>query len=157
MNRPFDLRPIARVPLAVAVSGGLGVLMAAGLHLLGVAERMDRALAAGLGCGLGMETADFPKALSGWLFWPALALVSFGLAAALLNVPGCWRRLVLWSSALLLTLSWAPVLALAAHQPQVGAACAAVLWVGVCTVFYCRTHIIPCDPQKTPRKRRATT
>jgi hypothetical protein len=145
---------MARVPLAVAVSGGLGVVMAAGLHLLGIADRADGALAGWLGEAVGQAGAAFPKTVPAWLRWVVTGALAFGLAAAMLTVPGNWRRLVLWTTALVLTLAWAPVLALAAHAPQVTAAVAAVLWVGVCAAFYARTHILPCEPSNPPRRGR---
>ena len=145
---------MARVPLAVAVSGGLGVVMAVGLQLLGIADRADGVLAAWLSQAAGSAGADFPKAVPAWLRWVVTAALSFGLAAAMLTVPGAWRRVVLWTTALVLTLAWAPVLALAAHAPQVTAATAAVLWVGVCAAFYARTHILPCEPSNPPRRGR---
>jgi hypothetical protein len=149
---------MARVPIAVAVSGGLGVVMAAGLHLLGIADRLDGALALWLGEAVGQAGAVFPKAVPAWLRWVVTGALAFGLAAAMLTVPGTWRRLVLWTTALVLTLAWAPVLTLAAHAPQVTAAVAAVLWVGVCAAFYARTHILPCEPSNPPRRgARATT
>ena len=88
----------------------------------------------------------FPKHLPGWSIWLMTAVFAFGLAYAMLNTPGTWRRVMLWITALTLVAAWAPVLSLAAHAPEITAAWVATLWSGVCALVYTTHHRMPCDP-----------
>lgn len=154
MNRPVHRPSEAHVPAAAALIGGLAVLLAAGLHALGMLARADAALAAAMLGALGQPAATgFPKDLPEWAVWTGTAAVAFGLALAMLTIPGGWRRIIVWISTLTLTAAWAPVLALAAHTPRLSGAVAAVLWAGVCAWFYARSHPLPCDrpPPAAPR------
>jgi hypothetical protein len=89
-----------------------------------------------------------PRPLDAFTLWGGTALLAFLLPAVILNVPGAWRRLVVWGGTLALTLGWGPVLLLAAYRPEIGVALVAVLWSGFCAMFYTTNHVLPAD--KTP-------
>jgi hypothetical protein len=139
-------RPEGHVPIPAAAIGGLSVTLAAGLALLGPLARLDQMVATWFSRG-GLE--KFPKHLPGWSIWLMTAVFAFGLAYAMLNTPGTWRRVLLWITALTLIASWAPVLSLAAHAPEITAAWVATLWSGVCALVYTTHHRMPCDPSPT--------
>lgn len=126
-----------------AAIGSLSLILAAGLGLLGVLDRLGPAIAEVVSRH-GRES--FPKRLPDWSVWLAAVLFAFGLALAILSTPGTWRRLVLWLSALVLIAAWAPVLSLASHAPDVAAPWIATAWSGVCAMFYASNHHMACDP-----------
>ncbi|NJM38608.1 MAG: hypothetical protein HC845_12510 [Akkermansiaceae bacterium] len=79
-------------------------------------------------------------------------IFSFGLTLAIFHVPGTWRRVVLWLTTLFLISTWAPVLALASHEPEIATPWIAVLWSGVCALIYTIKHQMPCDAASQPIK-----
>ena len=91
------------------------------------------------------KPASFPKALPEWAVWLAVVLFALGLAFAILSVAGTWRRVVLWITTAALVAAWAPVLALAAHAPDISAPFIAVIWSGVCALVYAGNHQMVCD------------
>ncbi len=132
--------------MTAAFIGSLALVLAAGLGALGLTNLADAAIARCLSPALQPETAaGFPKALPPWGVWLATAVVAYGLALAMLGVPGTWRRLVLWLTTLCLVAAWAPVLALAAHAPEIAAPLIAALWSGACALVYTHSHRMPCD------------
>jgi hypothetical protein len=159
MNRPVNILPLAHVPAAAALIGGLAVMFAGGLAALGGLSGLDAAVARGMAEALRQPPdAAFPHALPGWGLWAGTAGAALGLAWAMLSVPGAWRRVVLWASTLVVIAAWAPVLALAAHRPVIGAPLVAVAWVGLCVWFYAGKHRLPCeDPESAPRRHREST
>ncbi len=157
MNRPVNRLPLAHVPAAAALIGGVALAFAAGLSALGVLDSLDGAVAREMAGALGQPAGTaFPNGLPGWGLWGGTAGMALGLAWVLLSVPGGWRRAVLWMSALVVTAAWAPVLALAAHRPTVGAPLVAVIWVGLCVWFYASKHRLPCEePESNGREKRS--
>lgn len=142
MRKNPQPHPVGHVLFPAAAIGSLSVLLAVGLSLLGIMARVDRVISMLMAQG---KQAGFPKALPEWTLWLATLVFAYGLAFALLSVPGTWRRLVLWITALVLVAGWAPVLSLAAHAPQVSAPFIAVLWSGVCALVYAENHQMGCD------------
>jgi hypothetical protein len=135
-------RPAGHVPVPAAAIGGLSMLLAAGLGLLGFLDRMNAGIAAIVSRG-GAE--KFPKHVPAWSVWLVAALFAFGLAYAVLSTPGHWRRVLLWISAVVLMAAWAPVLSLAAHAPDIAPPWIATVWSGVCSLVYATNHRMPCD------------
>ncbi|MEI6653571.1 MAG: hypothetical protein WCP45_02295 [Verrucomicrobiota bacterium] len=134
------------VLVTAAFIGSLALVLAAGLHALGLTDRVDAAIA-GLLCRTLQQdgAAGFPKALPPWALWLGTAIIAYGLALTLLGVPGTWRRLVLWLTTLVWVAAWAPVLGLAAHAPEISASLVAALWSGACALVYVHSHRMPCD------------
>jgi hypothetical protein len=135
-------RPAGHVLAPAGAIAGLSIALAAGLRLLGILDRANAAIATLVSRG-GAET--FPKRLPEGSLWAATAILSFGLAAAILATPGKWRRVILWASAAILVAAWAPVLSLAAHAPDIAAPWIATFWSGVCAIVYAANHRMACD------------
>lgn len=130
------------IGLAVFSAGVMALALAAGLSFLGLMGKLDGFL----------ETLMTPEGmappqnfLSPIELWGGSALLAFILPAVILNVPGLWRRLVIWSITFALSFAWGPVLLLAAHKPEIGVALVAVVWSGFCAMFYTTNHILPVD------------
>lgn len=130
------------VLVPVAAIGGLSMVLAAGLGLLGILDRSNTQIAR-LVSRDGVE--KFPKHLPEWSLWLAAGLLAFGLAAAILATSGTWRRVILWVTATVLVAAWAPVLSLASHAPDIAAPWIATLWAGVCAIVYSSNHRMPAD------------
>lgn len=144
-----DARHVGHVLVPGVAIGSMSLILAAGLDLLGFLEHADR-LVAGFVSRNGAE--KFSKELPEAVIWIAAWLFAFGVAWAVLAVPGHTRRLFLWFATLFMVLAWAPVLSLAAHRPDVAAPFIATLWSGLCAMFYTFNHHMPGDefPKKNP-------
>ena len=138
-------RPVGHVRVPAAAIGSLSILLAAGLSVLGILDRVNGMIAKGLLAG---KAAAFPKALPEWSVWLAAGLFAFGLSFAILSVPGTWRRCMLWITAVVLVAGWAPVLSLAARAPDIAAPFIATVWSGVCALVYAGNHRMACDKVK---------
>lgn len=139
------------IGLAVFAAGAMALALCGGLRFLGLIRVID----ARLGAWFSPEGMNAPAlALSPAALWFSTALLAFALPAVILNIPGCWRRLVVWGGTLALTLAWGPVLVLAAHKPQIGVALVAVLWSGFCAMFYTTNHVLPVDREDTTPQRK---
>ncbi len=141
---PADPRPRGQVLLPAVAIGSLSVALAAGLSFLGILDRLNSQLADWLAQG-----KILPKALPVWWVWLAAAFFAYGIALVILSVPGTWRRGVLWITTLIVTMGWAPVLALSARQPSIGAVWVAVGWAGVCALVYAGRHRMACEDFST--------
>ena len=125
------------------------MVLAAGLGALGLTDRADALIAGWLSHALqDGGLAGFPKSLSELGLWCGTAFIGYGLALAMLGVPGTWRRMVLWLTTLVLVAAWAPVLALAAHAPEIAAPLIVALWSGGCCLVYVRSHRMPCEEEQ---------
>jgi len=142
VNRLRHSHPSGHVLLPAAAIGGLSMVLAAGLELLGALEKINRSIAHFVSRG-GAET--FPHQLPLWCLWLAAAVFAFGMAAAILGTPGRLRRGLLWLSAVMLVAAWAPVLSLAEHAPDIAAPWTTAIWSGVCAMVYASRHRMPCD------------
>lgn len=134
------------IGLAIFSVGAMALALAAGLCFLGLMGKLDGFLESILS-PKGMPSPQ--NSLSDFQLWGGSALLAFLLPAVILNVPGLWRRLVIWSLTFALTLAWGPVLLLAAHKPEIGVALVAVLWSGFCAMFYTTNHVLPVDKPPT--------
>lgn len=122
--------------------GGMSVVLVAGLEAFGFLTRLNLLLAKCLSRdGLG----HLPKALPPWTLWLAAAAFAFGVAFAILHVPGTWRRVMLWISTVVIIGAWGPVLVLAAHAPDIAGPWIAAVWSGVCALVYAGNHRMACD------------
>jgi hypothetical protein len=135
-------RRAGHVLVPAAAIGGLSMVLAAGLGLLGFLDRMNAGVAGIVSRG-GAE--KFPKQVPDWSVWLVAAVFAFGIAFAVLATPGHWRRAVLWITAVILMAAWAPVLSLASHSPDIAAPWIATVWSGVCSLVYATNHRMACD------------
>lgn len=120
--------------------GSMALVLAAGFGFLGLTEKAD-ALLAGI-LPLGKEGAG---RLPEWVVWLAAAVGAFGLATAILTVPGNWRRVILLLTGLVVMAGWAPVLVLAAREPVVTGPLLATFWAGLCALVYASRHHMAAD------------
>jgi hypothetical protein len=146
-HQPANPQPPGHLLVAAATIGGLSMIVAAGLELLGFLSRVNAAIAM-LVSRNGAEV--FPQHLPEWCIWLATAVFAFGLAGAILGSPGHGHRVILWVTAMVVVAAWAPVLSLAAHRPDIAAPWIATLWSGVCSVVYAANHHMDCDPTPPP-------
>lgn len=142
MSSNPPLLPAGLVVLPAAAIGSLSVLLVVGLSLLGIMDHVNVSVSQLVMQG---KAGLAPKALPGWSVWLVTLAFAFGMAFAILSIPGVWRRVVVWITALVLLAGWAPVLSLAAHAPEVGAPFIASLWSGVCALVYAGKHRMACD------------
>jgi hypothetical protein len=124
--------------VATAVIASLAILLTAGLGVLGIIARLNEEVGNWVACGNGVNS--WPKALPDWVVGVATVAFAFGISWVVLRVESGWRRLLLWITSMVLLAGWAPVLALTAHAPDIGAPWIAVLWSGICALVYARNH-----------------
>lgn len=134
------------IGLAIFSAGAMALALAAGLSFLGLMGKADGLLES-LFSPKGMASA--PNRLSDFQLWGSSTLLAFLLPAVILNIPGLWRRLVVWTLTVTLTFTWGPVLLLAAHKPEIGVALVAVVWSGFCAMAYTTNHVLPVDKPQT--------
>ena len=133
-------RPPGHVLVPAAAIGSLSIVLAVGLHLLGIVNRLNAVVSHYLS-----EDKGLPKSLPAPAVWLAVIFFAFGISFAILSVPGTWRRVVLWVTAVVLVTGWAPVLVLAAREPAISAVWIAVVWAGICALVYAGRHRMACD------------
>ena len=143
MIKNNQLPPTGHVLVPAAAISSLSILLTAGLEILGMLHRVNGMVAEVV--AQGKTAVSFPKTLPVWAVGAVTVAFAVGISWAILSVPGAWRRLLLWISALVLIAGWAPVLGLAAHAPDVGAPFIAVLWSGVCALIYAKNHRMAAD------------
>jgi hypothetical protein len=148
-EKNIPIQPAGYVLVPAATIGGLSMILAGGLDLLGFLGRMNAGIARGVSRG---QAENFPQRLPEAAIWLAAGLFAFVLAAAILATRGHGRRLVLWVTAVFLVAAWAPVLSLAAYFPGIAAPWIATLWSGVCALVYAANHRMACDA--SPRANR---
>ncbi len=146
MSGKGQARDHPHIGLAVFSAGVMALALAAGLSFLGLMGKVDGFLESLISPEGMVSPKNF---LSPIELWGGSTLLAFVLPAVILNVPGLWRRLVIWSLTLALTFAWGPVLLLAAHKPEIGVALVAALWSGVCAMFYTTNHVLPVDKPPT--------
>ena len=142
MSREDKTSDVPHIALAVFATGAMALGLAVGFEFIGLAGRMNGFFAKifqPMGMPLSARSLD-PVAL-----WLGTAVLAFALPSVMLNVPGAWRRIVIWLGAFLLTVSWGPVLILASYLPEIGVGVVAVVWSGFCSMVYASNHLLPVD------------
>ncbi len=132
----------AHVGFATIAITLMAVGLAAGLEFLGIIDRLDLWIPA------VMSKPGFSapvQSLDSYLLWTLTVLLALSMAAIMLNISGCWRRLVIWAFAIIITLFWVPVLLLASYKPEIGVALVGLLWSGCCAMIYTMNHEMPAD------------
>lgn len=153
-DKPIPIRAPGQVLVPAATIGGLSLILAGGLELLGVLDRLNAGIARLVAAD---GAANFPKQVPAWCLWLAAGLCACGLASAILGTSGHGRRAILWITAVVLVAAWAPVLSLAAHAPDIAAPCIATLWAGICAVVYAANHRMACDEPTGSKPSEPTT
>ena len=113
------------VGLAIGLMACTVVLVLDGLGIFVPLDAMlnKRVVAIGL--------SGSPRVLPDWGHWGWIGLLAFGLPQAILHVTRRWQRLMLMIGALVLTLLWIPVLALASIEVSLGAVIVVWLWASL--------------------------
>jgi len=142
MSGKVKTKELPHVGLAVFATGVMALALAVGAKILKLIVGVDRFFE---NVFLPRSMVAATRSLDPASLWLATAFLAFALPAVMLNVPGTWRRLVVWCGTLLLTLSWGPVLLLASYRPEIGVAVVAVLWSGFCAMIYATSHVLPVD------------
>ncbi len=89
-------------------------------------------------------------AVPAWIVWLATAIFAYGLAIVLLEIPGTWRRMIIWLSTLAVVMGWLPVAAISGSHAEVAAPAVAVLWSGICAIIYAARHRMAADDDQAP-------
>ncbi|MEO8617640.1 MAG: hypothetical protein ABI600_21105 [Luteolibacter sp.] len=144
-SKPPHPRPPGHVLVPAATIGALSLMLAVGLHALGILNRLNEVITKCLS-----EGKDLPKSLPQWVIWLAAIWCAFGVSFGILSVAGTWRRLVLWTTTIVLVIGWGPVLTLAARNPDIAAVLIATGWSGVCALVYAGRHQMACDNVSNP-------
>ena len=113
------------IGLAICLMACTVVLVLDGLGIFAQLDAVlnERVVAIGL--------SGSPQLLPEWGHWGWIGLLAFGLPQAILHVTLRWQRLVLMIGALVLTLLWIPVLALASIEVKLSAVIVVWLWVSL--------------------------
>lgn len=138
-NKP---RPEGHVLVPATAIGSLSILLVTGLAALGILDRVNLMISGIISSG---KEGAFPKNLPAAWIWLGAIVFAFGVSFSILQVPGTWRRVMLWLSALVVVSGWAPVLGLAARSPEIAAPWIATVWAGVCALVYAGNHRMACD------------
>lgn len=148
MSGEVKAKVVTHIGQAVFAIGLMALVLAVGLTFLKLSGRIDNFLESALSPE-GMGAAS--RSLAPVLLWTATAFLAFALPAVMLNISGTWRRIVVWLATSFLTLSWGPVMVLAALRPEIGVPLTTVVWSGFCAMIYGANHILPIDLQAKPR------
>lgn len=132
-RRPPEPHPDAAT-LAVSV---MAVVVAAVLEVLGPGRRLD-AWVASLADGFRLE--GDARWLHPGFGWGWGVVMTVGVCWAVLHVAGNWRRAVVAVTALVVTLTWVPVLALAGYRAGIAFPLVALLWGCVGSMVYAARH-----------------
>jgi hypothetical protein len=101
--------------------------------VIGWVAAMERQLAEFMAAHLGESfTHQLPLSVR----WGAALLMAFGLPLSILTSVDLCRRLILWIVSSIVMLAWAPVLCLAAYQPEVLLVVVVTLVAGGFAVLY---------------------
>jgi len=140
-----DLPP-GHVPMPVVLTGSMGLAVAAVLHLTGWLAALDHSLAT----AIGADPATLTPAIPPWSLWIATATIAYGLSLLILEIPGHWRRLVIWTSSLAVIAAWLPVAFIAHRHAPVAAPLVAAAWSGLCGIIYAARHHMRVDDSSAP-------
>lgn len=123
--------------------GGVGVVLAVTLQLVGLFKRGDAWLKGVLAGPLFGGEVSVDLSMSAMVC--ILVVLCFGLAFAMLDSAGTWRRVVLGVTLLVLVLAMVPAFGVwgvyfSPFPPVVG-----VFWSWFCTLMYVNHHRMSCD------------
>ncbi len=142
-HRPCPERPGGRVDGPGLLYGGVGLVLAVAMQLAGVFKKADAGLLGKLSGTVFRGQA--PEVLG--MAVPVLlaAVFCFGVAFAVLDSAGVWRRVVLGVSAVVVAVAMVPAFAVwnvyfSPFLPVVG-----IFWSWFCTMVYAGHHTMPCD------------
>lgn len=122
---------------------GISVLLALMLQFTGLLKPMNAAVLSLI--QKPIFNGETPKMLD----WPTLAIVacafSLGVAFAVLDTPGKWRRFLLGLTALVIVIVFVPSLGVWGIYFPPALTLIALFWTWFCCVMYANHHLMPCD------------
>lgn len=137
--------PEGRVRGPGLLYGGIGLLLAGAMQAVGLFNKGDAALKESLSEALFAGAATDDVTLS--LLLMTAAVFSFGVAFAVLDSAGSWRRLLLGISAIMVVLAMVPTFAVWRIYFSPFLPTVALFWAWFCTMMYANHHVMPCDGQ----------
>lgn len=140
MTHSTNLKPEPHPGSAGIAIALMGLVLAWTLDFLGVLSSADDVMIGWVN-GFGLDGG--PRVLDAWVPWTWAVVMTVGVCQAVLHVSGLWRRVILVVSSLVLTVSWIPVLALAAFHTPLAGSLVALLWGGVSSLIYAARHREP--------------
>jgi hypothetical protein len=136
LDSTFPVGHVIRVSGVIAL---LSIVLCAGLSFLGFIERIN-AYFLGFVADQGI-THTIPSLA----VWFVTIVQSFGIPWVLLTISSVWGRVLIWMTLVVITCGWVPVLALAAHAPDLAGPIVVSLWSGICSLVYSSTHPMPSE------------
>ncbi|MCP5536039.1 MAG: YIP1 family protein [Akkermansiaceae bacterium] len=135
--------PVGRVDGPVLLYGGVGLALAVAMQVLGLFKKGDARLENAL-----LEPV-FHGVTPGVLSMPVLVMIAavfcFGIAFAVLDSVGAWRRVVLGVTALVIILAMVPTFAVWKIYFSPFLPAVALFWTWFCTMMYVNHHVMPCE------------
>lgn len=135
--------PQGRVVGPGLLYGGVGLALAAAMQITGLFNQGDTSLKDDL---LGpMMNGTVLVVLTTPVLLMVAAVFSFGIALAMLDSPGTWRRIVLGVTAMVVVLAMVPAFAVWQIYFSPFLPLIALFWSWFCTMMYVNHHIMPCE------------
>ena len=138
-----NTHPQGRVDGPGLLYGGIGLALALAVQMAGLFKqgdvRLQELLLHNVFGGVAPEILTMPVLI---LF---AAVFSFGLAFAVLDSPGVWRRLLLGITAIIVVLAMVPTLAVWHFYFSPFLPLIALFWSWFCSMMYANHHMMPCD------------
>ena len=135
--------PEGRVGGPGLLYGGVGLALAAAMQITGLFEQGDVSLKGDLLSPMMNGTALVVLATPVLLM--VAAVFSFGIALAVLDSPGTWRRIVLGVTAMVVLLAMVPAFAVWQIYFSPFLPLIALFWSWFCTMMYVNHHLMPCE------------
>lgn len=123
--------------------GGVGLALAITMHVVGLFKsgnsRLLDALLGSVFHGVAPNTLSVPFLVI------ISAVFCFGLAFAVLDTAGTWRRVVLGVTAFVLVFAMVPTFAVWQIYFSPFLPVVALFWTWFCTMMYANHHVMPCE------------
>ncbi|MBT8045029.1 MAG: hypothetical protein KJO79_08765 [Verrucomicrobiae bacterium] len=135
--------PEGRVDGPALLYGGVGLALSVAMQVIGLFKKGDARLLDVLIDPVFNNSA--PDQLSMMVLVPVTAFFCFGIAFAVLDSAGMWRRVILGVTAFVVVIAMVPTLAVwdiyfSPFLPAVG-----IFWTWFCTLMYVNHHVMPCE------------
>lgn len=135
--------PEGRVGGPGLLYGGVGLALAAAMQITGLFKQGDSSLKEDLLSAMMNGVA--PDVLATPVLLMVAAVFSFGIALAVLDSPGTWRRIVLGVTAMVVLLAMVPAFAVWQIYFSPFLPLIALFWSWFCTMMYVNHHLMPCE------------
>jgi hypothetical protein len=133
----------SRVDGPCMLYGSVGLWLAVAMQLIGLFKVGDEYLMSVL--YQPVFNGNMPEQVSLPIHIVVAAVFCYGLAFIVLDVLGAWRRLLIGTTVLVLTLAMVPTLAVWNIYFSPFLTAFGVCWTWFCTMMYVNHHIMPCE------------